>query len=96
MAESAGRKIVKANPHNTSQICSECDELREPKLKLGQKIFNCFKCGFKLNRDVNAARNILKKYLRTEGRGTSLVGAVSIDAVQNLNSQPRSPHPQTR
>ena len=70
MAESAGREVVKVSPHNTSQMCSECDELREPRLKPNEKIFDCFKCGLKLNRDINAAKNILKRHL-TKRSGTS-------------------------
>jgi transposase len=84
MAKGAGRKVVKVSPYNTSQICSECDELREPRLKLGQKIFTCsnFQCKYKENRDINAAKNIRKRYL-TERRGTSPWGAVSMEAVKN-------------
>ena len=99
MAESAGRKVVKVSPRNTSQICNRCGELREPRLKQGQKKFNCFKCDYKENRDINAAKNILNRYL-TERRGTSpwgtLVnskeGAEKPAMERTMNSQPRSPH----
>jgi len=70
--------VVKVDPRNTSQICSVCDKQREQKLKLGQRIFKCSHCDYKENRDVNVARNILK---RAEGLGTSLQGAVPIGAV---------------
>lgn len=73
-----GKKIVEVDPRNTSQICSNCDEPRKEKLKLSQRKFNCFKCDYQENRDINAARNILK---RAEGLGTSLQGAVPIGAV---------------
>jgi putative transposase len=60
-AEEAGKKIVEVDARNTSQTCSNCDELREQKLKLSQRTFNCLKCDYQENRDINAARNILKR-----------------------------------
>jgi len=78
--EETGKRVVEVDPKNTSQICSNCGELREPKLKLSQRKFSCFKCDYKENRDINAARNILK---RAEGLGTSLQGAVPMGAVKN-------------
>ena len=88
MAESAGRKVVKVSPHNTSQICSKCDELREPRLKLGQKIFTCSnsKCNHQENRDINAAKNILNRHL-TERRGTSLWEALANSKRGRKNQQ---------
>lgn len=56
-AESAGRKIVAVPPHQTSQICSGCGEL-VPK-KLSQRWHNCPHCGLSIQRDINAAINIL-------------------------------------
>lgn len=79
MAET-GKQIVEVDPRNTSQICSNCDELRKQKLKLSQRKFNCSKCDYKDNRDINAARNILK---RAERLGTSLQGAVPMGTVKN-------------
>ncbi|CAG8632938.1 23404_t:CDS:2, partial [Racocetra persica] len=74
----AGKSVVGVDARNTSQICSNCDKLREPKLKLSQRKFSCFECDYQENRDINAARNILK---RAEGLGTSLQGAVPMGAV---------------
>ena len=76
--EETGKRVVKVEARNTSQICSNCGELREPKLKLSQRKFSCFKCDYQENRDINAARNILA---RAERLGTSLQGAVPIGAV---------------
>ena len=78
--EETGKEIVEVDARNTSQICSNCDEPRKQKLKLSQRKFNCSKCDYQDNRDINAARNILK---RAEGLGTSLQGAVPIGAVKN-------------
>ena len=89
--EETGKRVVEVEARNTSQMCSNCGELREPKLKLSQRKFSCFKCDYQENRDINAARNILKRAeLRIngsdfdksrQGLGTSLQGAVPIGAV---------------
>ncbi|HEX8564118.1 MAG TPA: transposase [Pyrinomonadaceae bacterium] len=57
-AEDAGRVFVKVNPNNTSQNCSGCGlKVSKP---LSQKIHNCESCGLVLDRDENAAINILR------------------------------------
>jgi putative transposase len=56
-AEEAGKKLIKINPAYTSQTCSVCGNRQ--KLKLSDRIYNCNCCGFSLNRDINAALNIM-------------------------------------
>lgn len=56
-AESAGRKFVAVNPAYTTQDCSSCGH-RQP-MPLPKRIFRCPCCGLVLNRDHNAALNIL-------------------------------------
>lgn len=56
-AESAGRIVVAVPPHFTSQICSGCGQL-VPK-KLSERWHHCPHCGLSIQRDVNAAINIL-------------------------------------
>ncbi len=56
-AEEAGRKFIKVNPAYTSQTCSECGH-REKKI-LSDRMHECSCCDFSLNRDHNAAINIL-------------------------------------
>ena len=56
-AEWAGGQVIKVNPAYTSQTCSNCG-IRH-KLKLSDRIFHCPYCNLSLNRDVNAALNIL-------------------------------------
>ncbi|MBA4494558.1 zinc ribbon domain-containing protein [Paenactinomyces guangxiensis] len=46
-----------AGPCNTSQACSECGQIVK---KTGERIQRC-SCGYIADRDVKAARNILKK-----------------------------------
>lgn len=61
-AESAGRKVVLVNPAYTSQTCSnpECHESLES-LTLADRWVICLHCGLSLDRDHNAARNILDR-----------------------------------
>ena len=63
-AESAGEKVVKVNPKNTSQECSGCGEI--VKKTLATRTHNCPYCGLELDRDLNAARNILVKGIGLE------------------------------
>lgn len=63
-AAEAGTKLVKVNPSGTSQECSRCG-MDVPK-ELSERTHCCPHCGLTLDRDVNAARNILKKALALE------------------------------
>lgn len=61
-ATDAGRQLIKVDPKYTSQICSGCGAL-VPK-KLSERTHRCSECGLVLQRDVNAARNVLTRALR--------------------------------
>lgn len=56
-AEEAGRKFIKVNPKGTTQNCSRCGE-KVPKT-LQVRIHYCTNCDLILDRDINAAKNIL-------------------------------------
>ncbi len=56
-AENAGCQIVFVNPHNTTRECSNCHEI--VKKGLQDRIHDCPSCGLVMNRDLNAAKNIL-------------------------------------
>jgi putative transposase len=58
-AESAGREIVLVDPGYTSKTCSGCGVIFEH-LKLSDRWVECT-CGMSLDRDHNAAINILKR-----------------------------------
>ena len=58
-AESAGREFIKVNPRNTSQICSDCGHA--VKKSLNVRVHKCPYCGLVLDRDVNAAINIMAR-----------------------------------
>jgi len=57
-AERRGGRVILVNPSGTSQKCSGCGET-VPK-DLSARLHQCPRCGLVLDRDVNAARNILK------------------------------------
>ncbi len=66
-AESAGATVIEVNPAGTSQECSDCGE-NVPKT-LSERWHRCPHCGLSLHRDVNAARNILKRAFTAPGAG---------------------------
>jgi len=71
-AACAGRNVVKVNPYKTSQVCSAC--LREcPHKELDERTHICIHCGVVLDRDTNAAVNILR--LGRSQRGETCVEA---------------------
>jgi putative transposase len=49
------------NEYYTSKTCSNCGNYND-KLK-GEKTYDCDKCNFKLDRDLNACRNIMFRSL---------------------------------
>ena len=56
-AESAGCKVIKVSPINTSKKCSSCGKIKN--INLFEREYVCT-CGLSLDRDVNAACNILQ------------------------------------
>lgn len=65
-AEEAGSRVVAVDPRHTSQACSGCGCI-VPK-NLSVRVHRCLECGLVLDRDVNAARNILHRALDRLGR----------------------------
>lgn len=57
-AERAGCAVVAIDPRNTSQMCSGCGQITKKPLKV--RWHSCA-CGTELDRDINAAKNILTK-----------------------------------
>jgi len=58
-AESAGCRVVFVNPVGTTQQCSRCG-ITVPKT-LADRMHSCPSCGLTIDRDLNAAYNILKR-----------------------------------
>ncbi|HEY9846088.1 MAG TPA: RNA-guided endonuclease TnpB family protein [Candidatus Caenarcaniphilales bacterium] len=68
-----GVATVAVTPQYTSQNCSKCGSV--VKKSLSQRTHRCGHCGFVLDRDWNAAINILELALRTVGHtGTKASG----------------------
>ncbi|AFU59454.1 putative transposase [Candidatus Nitrososphaera gargensis Ga9.2] len=55
-----GGQVIVVNPNGTSQKCSRCGVVAEKKLGLDVRMFECYSCGMVIDRDLNAAKNILK------------------------------------
>ncbi|NYZ78702.1 IS200/IS605 family element transposase accessory protein TnpB [Candidatus Micrarchaeota archaeon] len=58
-AEGAGCRVVFVNPKYTTQECSSCHQIVQKDLI--ERMHNCPFCGLIVNRDINAARNILTR-----------------------------------
>lgn len=72
-AACAGRLTIKVNPCNTSKMCSRCGVLVEKDLSV--RVHKCHACGLSMDRDWNAACNILR--LGLQSLGNQAVEAVS-------------------
>ncbi len=81
-AERAGARLVEVDPRNTTQDCSECGA-RVPK-ELGDRHHECPHCGLSIDRDLNAARNVLHR--AGVGPGLRNVARYGMRAGGNLNS----------
>ena len=56
-AESAGCQVVFVNPKNTTQECSRCHKIVKKDLTV--RVHDCPSCNLVMDRDLNAAHNIL-------------------------------------
>ena len=65
-----GKLTIPVSPHNTSQNCSNCG--KKVVKSLSTRTHICPHCGYIEDRDINAAKNILKKALSTVGQTGSL------------------------
>ena len=76
--------LTKVNPKNTSKTCHVCGYIN-PKVKVGVNYWKCPICGETHDRDINAALNILSKYVTSQ----SIVGW---ELTENINAcgEPRS------
>lgn len=70
-AEEAGRRYVAVNPAYTSQDCSRCHHRQV--MPLRERVYHCPCCLLELDRDLNAARNILAV-------GLHRIGTQSVEA----------------
>lgn len=56
-AESAGVSLIKVDPRNTTKMCNVCGNIQD--MPIWNRIYKCNNCGLILDRDHNAALNIL-------------------------------------
>ena len=80
LEQKAPGRVEKIKPHFTSQHCSACGQV-DRRSRESQARFRCTACGFTLNADVNAARNIAAGHAVT-ARGGDGIG-------QPLNREPQ-------
>lgn len=57
-AVEAGTRLVRVPPGGTSQVCSGCGVMVQK--RLSERTHHCAACGLLIDRDINAARNILR------------------------------------
>jgi putative transposase len=65
VAVKRGVRVVKVSPYGTSQDCSNCGDLIPKTLSI--RLHECHKCGCSMDRDENAAVNILNRALNEVG-----------------------------
>ena len=66
-ASRAGKSVVFVDPRNTSQRCSGCGAIVQK--DLSERVHDCPYCGLSIDRDLNAAKNILTLGLRGRAYG---------------------------
>jgi len=70
----------------STKTCSMCGNIQD--MPLEQRQYNCTKCGFSMNRDLNAANNIKKMGLNTLGRrGINACGVVSVETTEKQEKE---------
>ena len=70
-------RYVEVPTKNTTQACSACGRLHDPPLTLEDRTYGC-PCGLVMDRDLNAARNVLDRALAIVPGGTGETTPVEI------------------
>ena len=88
-AESAGMKVIKVDPRDTTQECNSCHYIKKGKerLTLDDKIYHRNVCGMTMDRDINASINILHKATTLGQRGSHAQGDMASAIQQELKSR---------
>ena len=73
-AEKAGRTFVRVSPNGTSQWCSGCGCRVEKTLDV--RVHACPHCGMTVDRDVNAALNVLARGRRVTAKCSEAAASV--------------------
>lgn len=87
--EELGKPVILVDPWNTTKMCSRCDEL-VPKER-GDGVHDCPNCGLVMDRDLNAAKNIRERALKTLGQGLpdSKPAETQTSVLANVSTSPR-------
>lgn len=80
-----GGKVIYIDPKYTSQKCSKCNHISKENRK-SQAIFECVKCGYESNADLNASKNIL-----AEGHSVLACGEEALASSLNQELKMRKP-----
>lgn len=81
-AEWAGARVIEVDSQHTSQECSSCGALVPKVLRIA--LHDCPHCGLQMDRDLNAARNILSR----AGLGPGLPNVAGIGKRAGVNLGP--------
>lgn len=73
----SGGEVGYVDAKYTSQKCSNCAYIAKEN-RQSQASFLCTKCGYSANADFNASKNILDRYLRTEGHSGIACGVETL------------------
>ena len=92
-AESAGKFLIKVNPKNTSQICSFCGSYVQKDVSV--RVHNCT-CGLSLDRDYNAALNILNRGIGHPSQPVELQPLHHLSVMQVVSMKQEAPSSKTR
>jgi putative transposase len=84
-AEEAGTVIELVNPRGTSQECSSCGEIVQKTLAV--RVHKCPHCGLVMDRDENAALNILNRGLENVGQGLPEYTPVETFSGRSMNQE---------
>ena len=85
-----GRTYIQVpKTYASSQICSSCGYKNNVTKNLGVRSYICPNCGTKLDRDINASINILRKGLEIYNKvGTQPVSLLMLDSSESSNKKP--------
>ncbi|MDD1769825.1 MAG: RNA-guided endonuclease TnpB family protein [Methanomassiliicoccales archaeon] len=72
-AEERGVPIIKVDPRYTSKTCPRCGEIKERRSRVG-RVFVCDRCGWRLDRQLNAGLNICRTALAEPPEGAVMRG----------------------
>ena len=90
MLEYKCKRLIRVNPDYTSQTCCLCHHKLDKKLPLTKRMFKCPHCGLKLDRDHNAAVNILQLgYAKESGFFTPNVCITDVPEMMYIDSDTR-------